>query len=127
MARYIFGNWKMAQALDVGLEFVRGFSIQGSEKVIPAIFPSFSDLAEIQAGMKSEGLKLGAQDCSAEPSGAFTGEISAARLKQLGCEYCLVGHSERRQRFPEDTQRFGQKLDRLAELGITAVFCFGES
>jgi len=72
------------------------------------------------------GLLYGAQNCAAEQAGAYTGEISAQTLKELGCSYCIVGHSERRTLFGETTQECAKKITLLQENGIIPIYCIGE-
>jgi triosephosphate isomerase len=72
------------------------------------------------------GFSVGAQNCSTADKGAYTGEISAAMLKSLDVDYCIVGHSERRKYFKESHSELSQKVDRLLENDITPIFCCGE-
>ncbi len=125
MKRYIFGNWKMAQARTKAIEFVSRWS-GSKENVEAAVFPSFVHLGECIRERKN-GLKIGAQDCSTEMEGAFTGEVSARMLAEFGMDYVLVGHSERRARFGESNEQLKAKLHQLSLVGLKPVFCCGES
>lgn len=124
---YIFGNWKMAQDLAAARSFVQSWSEPASELVTAAIFPSDLHCAELVKLSANSSLKVGAQNCSNENSGAFTGEVSAAMLKEVGLSHVLVGHSERRARFKESSDWLGQKVDRALSAGLVPVFCIGET
>ncbi len=123
--KYIFGNWKMAQGQTKAREFVGRWNFENPE-VTASVFPSFVHLSECSREKKS-GLQIGAQDCSSEMEGAFTGEVSARVLAEIGVRHCLVGHSERRARFHEDNSVLSAKLHQLKLVGITPVFCCGET
>jgi triosephosphate isomerase len=125
MKRYIFGNWKMSQFRTPGIEFVSRWTFQ-DPNVEAAVFPNFLHLAECVRERKA-GLQIGAQDCSPEMEGAFTGEVSARMLAELGVQYCLVGHSERRIRFQESNALLAQKIRQLSLVGVSPVFCLGEN
>jgi len=123
--KYIFGNWKMAQGQTKAREFVSRWTFESSQ-VFATVFPSFVHLSDCSRE-KPSNLQLGAQDCSNEMEGAFTGEVSARVLAEIGIRYCLVGHSERRARFFEDNSLLAAKLHQLKLVGITPVFCCGET
>ncbi len=100
---------------------------QGGRRVIGVFCPPAIYLAEAKRALPHNAqLKLGAQACHGEPSGAFTGEISAAMLKDAGCEYVIVGHSERRAAGESDAQVLASSKAALAA-GLTPVICVGES
>jgi triosephosphate isomerase len=124
-----FGNWKMAQTLDSCAEFFNTFKLESNSQRQIALIPSFTHLSNCAALIKKTNLKifLGGQDCSSEPKGAFTGETSAAQLKEQTCEFVLVGHSERRQRGGETNESLKKKLDRAFEAGLTPIYCIGET
>lgn len=86
------------------------------------ICPDFTILSHMQ---ETE-FRYGAQNCAQELTGAYTGEVSAQTLKELGCSYCIIGHSERRRLFGETAQACAQKVQRLQECGITPIYCIGE-
>ncbi len=126
--KIIAGNWKMHGTLEENrkrLQEIGETADTTENKVI--VFPPFlslKDAAEILAGTK---IAYGAQNCHPQQSGAYTGEVSAAMLADCGCSYCLVGHSERRQYFKEDSAFLKAKLVALKELGLIPVYCVGES
>lgn len=98
-------------------------SISGKQGVEVVICPPFVYLPELS----SSEIKLGGQDCFWKERGAFTGEISPAMLKDLGCEYVIVGHSERRDIFKEDDQMISKKVKAVTEQDLTPVLCVGET
>lgn len=128
--RIVAGNWKMnktfEEADELLFELAEGFSeleLENVEVVIcpPALYLEMST----DVGLEN-GFSVGAQNCSYEDSGAYTGEISASMLKSLEVDYCLVGHSERRKYFNETHAELAQKVDQLLENDISPIFCCGE-
>lgn len=126
---YILGNWKMAQSLSGIESFFSSWSEVPPSSVKVGVFPSFPylELCVQKAQQKKLSLQTGAQDCSTEKSGAFTGEVSATMLKEVGASYVLIGHSERRQRGAETNESLSRKLKQVEEQNLTPVFCVGES
>ena len=91
------------------------------------IAPSFEDIFFIQQNIRESALLLAAQDCSAWPTGAHTGSVSAQSLKELGCDYTLVGHSERRIQLGESTELISKKYAQAVLANLTPILCIGES
>lgn len=91
------------------------------------ICPSFDALATLSPELKNLGIALGAQDCSAHNPGPFTGQVLAASLKEIGCSYCIIGHSEVRKECQETTATIGAKAIQLLNHGIIPIICVGES
>jgi triosephosphate isomerase len=126
--RIIAGNWKMncdrkeAAALAAGLKKTLGAG-GPAEAVLCPPFTSLTTVAEIIGGTA---IALGAQNVHWEASGAFTGEIAPGFLKELGCRYCIVGHSERRQFFGETDQTVNKRVKALHGAGIRPIMCVGE-
>jgi triosephosphate isomerase len=87
----------------------------------------FTDLETLRTELAPSRVRFGAQDCYWEPSGAFTGEISAAMLAELGAQYCIVGHSERRRLFGETDETVARKVAALLALDLTPIVCVGET
>ncbi|HJM69229.1 MAG TPA: triose-phosphate isomerase family protein [Candidatus Babeliales bacterium] len=87
--------------------------------------PSFTDLATTKDYLNSTNVKLGAQDCAPELTGAYTGQVSAGSIKELGCSYCIIGHSE--QRDHQSDTVIADKAKVLISQGITPIICVGET
>ena len=135
--RFIAGNWKMFNGPKATSEFMSNFvpkmvSSEGIAKNIEngimevAIFAPFVSLSAAVKGKEGSPLIIGAQNMHWEKSGAFTGEISAPMLKEIGCTHVLIGHSERRHIFKETCEELHNKLLAALEEGLIPVFCVGE-
>ncbi len=83
--------------------------------------------AKLPKQLAGSNIKLSAQNCYPEPQGAFTGEVSPALLKDVGCQYVIIGHSERRQLFGETDELINSKARALAESGLGTILCIGET
>ncbi len=132
----IAGNWKMnntiGEAVVLAQEISNEFEPDWAETVDVAVCPPFVDLKPVKTVFEFDRTKIavGAQNVYWEPSGAYTGEISVAMLKEIGCGYCIVGHSERRTLFGETNEDVNLKVKAL--LGeerdvIDPIICVGES
>ncbi len=97
------------------------------KKVDMAVCPPFTNLANVAELLKGTAIKLGAQNLFWEEKGAFTGEVSAEMLLSVGCEYVIIGHSERRQFFGETDETVNRRLKRALSAGLTPIVCVGES
>ncbi|MFC0580951.1 triose-phosphate isomerase [Micrococcoides hystricis] len=130
----IAGNWKMnmdhQQAITLlqKLAWTLKDANHDFERVEVAVFPPFTDLRSVQTLIMGDKLKVkhGAQDLSEHDSGAYTGDISGAFLSKLGCEYVLVGHSERRQYHGEDDEICAAKIKAAFKHELAPVLCIGE-
>ena len=127
----VAGNWKMNLTYPEGLalveEIVRLNAANGAGPEV-VVCPPFPFLAGVGEKLPTGGkLHLGAQNCHQKESGAFTGEVSAKMLASVGCEYVILGHSERRQYFGEDNELLSQKLKAALAAGLKPIFCVGES
>ncbi len=91
------------------------------------ICPPFTSLESAGTLLKNSTVKLGAQNMCSEDSGAFTGEISAGMLKSVGCEYVILGHSERRTIFNEPDELINKKVKKALDSGLYPIFCIGET
>ena len=125
----VAGNWKMHgsrsanHALLTDLE--RGLKAEWPIDVL--VFPPYVYLADAARMLEGGQIGLGAQDVCAEGGGAFTGQVSAAMLKDVGCRYVIVGHSERRRLFHEDDALVSRKFAAALQVGMTPVLCVGET
>ena len=125
----VAANWKMNKTAAETLEFIKDFKRQFRPLADREIhfFPSFLSLSTFQQEMSGVPVKYGAQNCHAQASGAFTGEVSASMLKEFGCTTCLVGHSERRTLFGETNQDVAFKAKALQQAGLNPMVCIGET
>lgn len=102
-----------------------------AEALVPradiVLCPPFIDVETLHVELAPSRVAYGAQDCYWEPSGAFTGEVSAAMLKEIGARYCIVGHSERRRLFGETDEGVARKVGALLALDLTPIVCVGET
>jgi len=130
--KIVAGNWKMNMTRETGLSLVgeiyRGLNLDDSTEVKVIIAPPFPFLFEMRDWINPETLLfLSAQNCHQEKNGAFTGAVSAEMLASYDCDYCIVGHSERREFFGEDDTLINHKIQRLLENDIKPIYCCGES
>lgn len=124
----IAGNWKMNKTASECAEFVSKLAPQiktASCDVVLCV--PFTDVAEMTALTKSTNIKVGAQNVAWADSGAFTGEISAAMLKEAGAEYVIIGHSERRQYFGETDKSVNMRLAQALKNSLKPIVCVGET
>lgn len=130
MRKLIAGNWKMNASLAANEALVRAL-LEGLQGAAPAadmvLCAPAPYLAQLQTLLQGSPIAWGAQDVSAHEQGAYTGEVSAAMLRDFACRYCLVGHSERRQRHFESDALVASKAQRALALGITPIVCVGET
>ena len=128
------GNWKMnlnhveGTGLVQKLAWTLADAKYDPAKAEAAVIVPFTDLRSIQTLIEGDKLPLGygAQDVSVHDSGAYTGEISAAMLAKLGCDYVVVGHSERREYHGETDELIGAKAKKVIAAGMTPIICVGE-
>ncbi|SES93866.1 triose-phosphate isomerase [Anaerobranca gottschalkii] len=125
----IAGNWKMhktsSETKEFILELLNNFSELENVEVV--ICPPFTSLETAANLLKGSNIKLGAQNVHYEKSGAFTGEVAPDMLKDLGVDYCIIGHSERRQYFGETDETVNKKVKAVLEVGIIPIMCVGET
>ena len=126
---FIAGNWKMNTDSVSSIELAKGISSAVSEfngNIDIAIIPPFVYINEIVKASATSKVAVGAQDIFYENKGAFTGEISAAMLKDIGCTYCLCGHSERRHVIGESDELVNKKVTAAINGGLLPILCVGE-
>jgi triosephosphate isomerase (TIM) len=133
MQQFLYvANWKMNMPIERARSFYQHHAIdlkelQTSTHAKIVLCPSFIVLGALSEQWKQDQLLFGAQDSSAQVSGAFTGQVDAVSLAQIGCSYCIVGHSERRQYFHEDDTLVAQKVAQLQLNHIIPIVCIGET
>ncbi|MEK9183065.1 MAG: triose-phosphate isomerase [Patescibacteria group bacterium] len=123
MSKLIVANWKMYLSPKNSVEI---FSVAAGKRGV-VICPSFVALNQLSSLAKKNGVSLGAQNCFWADRGAYTGEISPADLKEIGCEYVIVGHSERRGYLAETDEIIGKKLQAGLAAGLIPILCVGEN
>ncbi len=124
----IAGNWKMNQTAKEAKTLVNELKplVAGIDKCDIVVCPPFTSIAAAVEAAAGSNVKVGAQNVHWAESGAFTGEISAAMLKELGVEYVILGHSERRQYFGETDATVNQRLKAALAAGLKPIVCVGE-
>jgi triosephosphate isomerase len=124
----IAGNWKMYKTPSESIEFVEKLikNLKNYEDRDILICPPFTSLYPVSQIIKNSSVKLGAQNVYFENEGAFTGEISPIMLKDIGVEYVICGHSERRNIFGETDEIINKKVKKVTENGMRPILCVGE-
>ena len=125
--RIVAGNWKLHGTRAFAFELLDAVVGAGAEGVERIILPPLPYLGELVEHYGERGLAFGAQDVSANTKGAYTGEVSAAMLMDVGARYGLVGHSERRQYHGETSEQVAAKFFAAREAGLTPILCVGET
>ena len=125
--KIVAGNWKMNTLLKEGMELAKAVEKLAQEKTSDAlviIAPPYTHLSKVNEMLDQ--VKLSAQNCASETSGAFTGEVSPAMLVSAGVEYVILGHSERRSFYNEDNELLNKKVKLALAEGLKPIFCCGE-
>ncbi len=124
----IAGNWKMNNTPEQAKALVRELVplVKGARAEV-VVCPPAVCLTAVRDEIAASNIKLGAQNMHFEAKGAYTGEISAAMLKEIGVEYVIIGHSERRQYFAETDETVNKKVKAALEAGLTPIICVGET
>lgn len=128
--KIIAGNWKMNKNLMESQYLISKLASGLSSKKLNCeviVCPPFTSLSEVNTLIKNTPLKLGAQNLYFQESGAYTGEISGTMLKSVGCEYVIIGHSERRTIFNESDGLINKKIKAAFAAGLKPIFCIGET
>ena len=127
---FVAGNWKMNtdshSSISLAEGIVSGSSDIAGQHVSVAVFPPSVYLPSVFKALNTSNIAVGAQDFYFEPDGAFTGEISVAMLKDIGCTFALCGHSERRHVIGESDELINKKVTAAISGGVLPVFCVGE-
>lgn len=125
----IAGNWKMYKTINEAITLANGIKRQllDFKDVDIVLCPPFTALASVYEVIMDTDIVLGAQDLFWEKEGAFTGEVSSIMLKDCGCEFVIIGHSERRQYFFEDDAAVNKKIRAALSVGLIPICCIGET
>lgn len=127
---FVAGNWKMNTNSQTSVELVKriasGTMETAGQSVTVAVCPPFVYLQAVAKALSSSNIAIGAQDMYFESEGAFTGEISASMLKDIGCSYCICGHSERRHVIGEPDELINKKVTAAIAGGLLPILCVGE-
>ena len=124
--KIIAGNWKLQGSREFAAALVDAIKAGAPAGVGLIVLPPYPYLGEVLARCEGSDLAVGAQDVSAHAKGAFTGEVAAVMLADVGARYTLVGHSERRQYHAESSELVSQKFQAAHAAGITPILCVGE-
>ncbi|MCP3178100.1 triose-phosphate isomerase [Desulfuromonas sp. KJ2020] len=125
----IAGNWKLHKTVEESRQLIKALAegLKDVTDVEIVVAPVFTSLESVVAAAKGSPIAIAAQNCYPAPSGAFTGEVSPALLKDVGCIGAIVGHSERRQLFGESNAFINNKVQALLAADLRAIFCIGET
>lgn len=124
----IAGNWKMNNIISQSLLLIDNIKEHSLNKEVEAVVcVPFTNLNEVKKAIEGTDIKLGAQNMHWENSGAYTGEISPLMLKEIGVDYCIIGHSERRQYFGETDEMVNKKVKSALKHNIKPIVCVGET
>lgn len=127
---YIIGNWKMngtkTEAQSLASELVSYINTQTTPLPHVVICPPYPYLFSVKDSLASSALQLGAQDCSPEKNGSFTGDVSVSQLIDTGCTHVIIGHSERRHYHQESADLIRRKVDAALKGGLKPILCIGE-
>ena len=129
--KLVAGNWKMHGSLDSATKLATavGQGVRDHSNIDVVLCPVNAHLSAVSGslGQFGQAVKMGAQNAHPENSGAFTGELSMAMLSDLGCQYVIVGHSERRQLFAETDVVVADKVEAALRVGVAPIVCVGET
>ncbi len=125
---FVAGNWKMNMCKSTSVALAKELAerLANVADVEVAVCPTFVHLADVAAALEGSPVALGAQNCYFEDAGAYTGEITAAMLLDIGCRYVILGHSERRHVIGETDDMINKKVLKAFEAGLRPILCVGE-
>ena len=128
--KIVAGNWKMNTTKPDGVELAKEVAAQASK--VPAgvgliVAPPFTHLCAVGKALAGSGVELSAQNCADHEKGAYTGEVSVDMLKAVGCQWTILGHSERRQYYGETSETLNKKMAQAYANGLKPIYCVGEN
>ena len=128
--KIVAGNWKMNTVCQEGVELAKAVAAKSSE--VPAnvgliVAPPATHLCCVSEVLEGTKVELSAQNCADHTSGAYTGEVSAAMLTSVGCQWTILGHSERRQYYTETDEKLVEKTKLALAAGLKVILCVGEN
>lgn len=128
--KIVAGNWKCNTNLQEGVQLAKEVNElvakEGADDVVVVLGTPFTHLTKVVETVDTGRIGVSAQNCAAEPKGAFTGEVSAEMVKSTGAEYVILGHSERREYYGETSETLNKKVALALENGLTPIYCCGE-
>ena len=129
--KIVAGNWKCNTTVKEGVELAKSVNelvkTKGAKDVVVVLGIPFTHLISVVDTVDNNLIKVASQNCAAEPKGAFTGEVSASMVKSTGATYIILGHSERREYYYENSVTLNKKLSLTLEQGLTPIYCCGEA
>ena len=128
--KIVAGNWKMNTTVPEGVELAKAVvekSAQLPENVGLIVAPPFTHLASVASVLKGSKVQLSAQNCADHEKGAYTGEVSVSMLASVGCQWTILGHSERRQYYGETDEKLVEKVKLALAGGLGVILCAGEN
>ncbi len=128
--KIVAGNWKCNTSLQEGIQLARAVNTlvanEAADDVVVVLGVPFTHLTNIVETVDAGRVGVSAQNCAAEPKGAFTGEVSAEMVKSTGAGYVILGHSERREYYGETSEILNKKIALALQSGLTPIYCCGE-
>lgn len=129
--KIVAGNWKCNTNLQEGIELAKAVNAvvanEGAKDVTVVLGTPFTHIVKVVETVDGKRIGIAAQNCAAEPKGAFTGEVSAEMVKSTGANYVILGHSERREYYGETSEILNKKLALALQNGLTPIYCCGEA
>lgn len=129
--KIVAGNWKCNTTLSEGVELAKQVNNlvteRGAKDVVVVLGTPFTHLASVAAIVDPSRVCVAAQNCAAEPKGAFTGEVSVSMIQSTGATYVIIGHSERREYYHETSEILNKKVALTLAQGLTPIYCCGEA
>ena len=125
----IAGNWKMNKTVDEAVELIKQLKplLSGVDGVEVIVAPPYTALYAVEKELKGSPIRIAAQNVFWEEKGAFTGEVSPSMIREAGCEFVIIGHSERRQFFGETDESVNRRIKAALGQGLKPIFCVGET